>query len=143
MVLTPEHDKWVFYLMNKENIKKLFPEITTDKFNINCEQPILLTNGYYKSVVGYWDIVVNFQIEKIHAQIIDENKTEWKENIKHFIYIEIKPKIESFGSILRQIKKYKLYTNLTEGICQIILFTPDTTFNKEFESQGIKVINPL
>ena len=143
MVLTPEHDKWVFYLMNKENIKKLFPEIITDKFNISCEQPILLKNGYYKSVIGYWYIVIHFQIEKIHAQIVDEAKVEWRERINHFIYIEIKPKIESFGSILRQIKKYKLYTDLTEGICQIILFTPDTIFNKEFESQGIKVINPL
>jgi hypothetical protein len=134
MVLTPEHDKLVCYLMDKNNIKKLFPELTTDDFKINCEQPILLKGGYYKSVIGFWDIVIHFQTQIIHP--------DWKERINHRFYIEIKPKIESFGSTLRQIKKYMLYTDFTDGICQIILFTLDKTFDKEFDSQGIKVIHP-
>lgn len=54
-------------------------------------------------------------------------------------YIECKPMIYSFGETLRQIQLYK---TATPKDSYFILFTPDTKFKKQFESQNITVITP-
>ena len=56
------------------------------------------------------------------------------------IYIEVKPKIDSFGATLRQINTYQRLVRGSNG--NIYLFTEDLRFKEEFESQDIKVISP-
>lgn len=53
--------------------------------------------------------------------------------------IEVKPYIDSFGAVLRQIKSYSKFWNGHGIIC---LFTLDDRFDAQFESQGIKVLHP-
>lgn len=52
--------------------------------------------------------------------------------------IEVKPYIDSFGAVLRQINSYKRFRRV-DYYC---LFTLDTRFDKQFESQDIKVLHP-
>ena len=57
--------------------------------------------------------------------------------------IEVKPFIESFGQVLRQINSYKVFWNPRGyGTLSVCLFTLDTQFDSQFESQGIKVLHP-
>ena len=57
---------------------------------------------------------------------------------KFSVLIEIKPYIDSFGAVLRQIKSYKTFS----GYGEYWLFTLDDRFDKQFESQNIRVIHP-
>ena len=54
--------------------------------------------------------------------------------------IEVKPKIESFGAVLRQINSYKKFINNRHT--QYYIFTLDSRFDSQFENQGIKVLHP-
>ena len=54
--------------------------------------------------------------------------------------IEVKPYIDSFGAVLRQIKSYKEFYERHDTI--FCLFTFDKRFDKQFESQGIIVLHP-
>ena len=62
--------------------------------------------------------------------------------------IEVKPYIDSFGAVLRQIKSYqRFYKEATfvgaiKCYTKYCLFTFDDRFDKQFESQGIKVLHP-
>ena len=52
--------------------------------------------------------------------------------------IEVKPYIDSFGAVLRQIKSYQQFTNYN----RYCLFTLDNGFDAQFKSQGIIVLHP-
>lgn len=54
------------------------------------------------------------------------------------LLIEVKPYIDSFGAVLRQINSYKKFKHV-DHYC---LFTLDKRFDKQFESQDIKVLHP-
>jgi len=62
--------------------------------------------------------------------------------------IEVKPYIDSFGAVLRQINSYKRFYNQRIYVgnhrydTKFCLFTFDTRFDKQFESQGITVLHP-
>ena len=68
--------------------------------------------------------------------------------------IEVKPYIDSFGAVLRQIKSYKQFYHgnyrihdennkkLFYSNIQYCIFTFDDRFDKQFESQGITVLHP-
>jgi len=64
--------------------------------------------------------------------------------------IEVKPYIDSFGAVLRQINSYKRFYNKRTYLgkssnywnTKFCLFTFDKRFDKQFESQGIIVLHP-
>lgn len=56
--------------------------------------------------------------------------------------IEVKPYIDSFGAVLRQIKTYTSFWRDRRGQSLICLFTLDDRFDSQFESQGINVLHP-
>ncbi len=106
---------------------KLFEDI---KFDIISEAPIKAPNGF---LIGYWDVKV-----ELPFPYEDEVRGgDWR-FIRAF-YIEVKPKINSFGATLRQLRTYQTYIHPHE---QVYLFTEDLRFKDAFESQGIKVISP-
>lgn len=122
---TPKHDEMVMWLMNKDNIVKVIPELKDEPIkSIQSEVPIL---GHNKFIIGYWDIVV-FCVSKSFKTLSDS------------YYIEVKPEIKSFGATLRQLNTYKIYIDrmFSKGI---YLFTTDTQFKNSFETQGIKVLD--
>lgn len=110
---TPKHDEMTISLLNLEYISKLLNDEISEVFS---EVPISSGNHF---IVGYWDIVARGNC--------------------HYYNIEVKPTINSFGKVLRQLKTYRFYQSYTEPI----LYTTDTKFDKEFESQGIIVIHPI
>lgn len=112
-----------------------------------------LFSGPNNFLIGYWDIVVNFT-SWITKKFQELNWNRWEHpdlghNLRNFVidthyptklFIEVKPKITSFGATLRQIRTYQSYCDANER--NTILYTYDTQFKEAFESQGIIVINP-
>lgn len=124
---TPEHDKLVCELLNKDKLRKILMLLEdTTIVSIKSEVPIIT---YNKFIIGYWDVVVN---------IIRRHKdgTVWMDIT---YYIEVKPKIDSFGATLRQLNTYRQYCPSQH----ILLYTPDISYEKEFNSQGISVMRPI
>ena len=88
--------------------------------------------------------------------IKSNNYYKWRTNHISCL-IEVKPEIESFGQVLRQINSYKTFwhppyekhnrryqiyvpnSNIGTMVC---LFTLDDQFDSQFESQGITVLHP-
>ncbi len=109
---------------------------------ILSESPIQTHNQF---IVGYWDILIRRRYHNLKSSNFirwygkkDEADTA-NHNDCRDIFIEIKPKIKSFGETLRQIKTYQLYMPGSKGYT--FLFTKDLKFKDAFESQGIGVIN--
>jgi len=130
---------------------------TMSQFTIDSEVPITANNGF---LVGYCDVVVSLKkiftdefyydryfgfedfIRNVQVRgALIGNECMWCDLINHHIskpkYIEVKPKIKSFGETLRQLRTYKHYLNVQD----IYLFTKDMRFKDAFESQGISVID--
>lgn len=100
------------------------------------------------------EIKSNFNICEIDSEEIDYEISDWVNGEKDLCLIhgiggfnlnyncsclvEVKPYIDSFGAVLRQIKSYKKFSNYDE----YCLFTFDHRFDKQFESQNIKVLHP-
>jgi hypothetical protein len=97
-----------------------------------CAESPIVSNNY---IIGYWDVV-------IHKPIIVPRNFELKNNPILGIFIEVKPKIDSFGKVLRQLKTYMQYLKGRESI-KCCLYTPDTQYDAAFEGQGIHVVHPL
>ncbi len=112
-LITPEHDELVMWLLNMNNIKSIFP----NAIKVRSEVPI---NAPNKFLVGFWDIVVGGNGGEIIA------------------FIEVKPRITSFGQTLRQLQTYQNYTSISKD--KTYLFSKENGFVGAFETQEIKVI---
>ena len=106
--------------------------------SIESEVPITSSNGNY--VIGFWDVIISVNIresassnrkDNIEIRVIPKHQDILK------YYIEVKPKITSFGKTLRQINLYKTYICGTNY--ELILITKDSKFREAFGSQNIIV----
>lgn len=112
------------------------------KINIISESPI--TSGNNNFIIGYWDLKVELLIGKIvdhYDEGYDDHEVSYRSSRNEpnkIIYVEVKPKIESFGETLRQLRTYQEIERRSK--CCTYLFSNDDTFKEAFESQGIKFI---
>lgn len=140
----------------------------SNSINISLEVPIRPNYnilGYWDVVIGYKipcipeNICREYHTSKNISNECLFKKIDCSNSCEHFrlysraekrysyldtykpIYIEVKPKIYSFGNTIRQLQKYVEYSKINAN--QVYLYTPDTTFKSAFESQGFKVITPL
>lgn len=141
-------DKWIA-LKNEYRIGQT--QRLEKSVSMASEVPIM---GYNKFIVGYWDMVINFQIphhkskhfllwygkehENDHYVEFSRHGDCIDEFITKPIFIEVKPVIRSFGETLRQLKTYQSF--VPDAVGRTYLFTTDTKFKAAFETQGIKVI---
>ena len=166
---TPEHDAMICWLMDKENGKKLGltfekefvkeSSVTKDYYSlkdikVESEVPIYsnvnFTGGYPDIIYfGIYDVKYRYPEDKSYHNYDSVVKSKNK-------LIEVKPYIDSFGAVLRQIKTYKKFieearsTNYRAprqylnnfSIDEYCIFTLDDRFDKQFESQGIRVLHP-
>ena len=98
---------------------------------IRAESPIM--NEKY--IIGYWDVVINTNVKRYFGYLC------LKYDIPDTIFIEVKPKIDSFGKVLRQIKTYMQYSYRQQYV-EYYLYTPDTQYDAAFKGQGINVVHP-
>ena len=118
---TPEHDKIILWLYNKNNIltmiKKIYKSPTIldeDKiYDIKSEYPVV--SNYNNFIIGFIDVVIFTSEDNF--------------------YVEVKPKITSFGETLRQINTYRKYL----GFQNYIIITTKTDFKEYFEKNGILI----
>jgi hypothetical protein len=117
-------------------INKIKPDLDPYCFlNVLSEVPIKGRNGY---IIGYWDIVIYWP-KVIGFPFLDGvMEVKFKNTFTYFI--EVKPKINSFGETLRQINTYREFVSGKDK--KIVLFTPDTRFKGFFENQGVLVVEP-
>ena len=112
-------------------------------YKAKSEVPISTHNHF---IVGYWDLEVTLKFPPPNSLLSRSGYflyTYWYEGEqeeRRRLYIEVKPRIDSFGATLRQLNTYQDYVR--DAIGKIYLFTPDLRFKDAFESQGIKVISP-
>ena len=133
---TPKHDAMVLWLMDKDNYSQYLSFDNVIKpgetyslkdISVLSEVPIMSSPTF---IAGYADL-------KITGKYVSEIG-----GYRYFInhVIEVKPKIESFGAVLRQVNSYKKFMKNQDN--QYYIFTLDSRFDSQFESQGIKVLHP-
>lgn len=133
---TPKHDAMVLWLMDKDNYSQYlsFDNVITQgretyslaEVRVLSEVPIMSSPTF---IAGYADLKITGEYVGVRGH------TYFRDHV-----IEVKPKIESFGAVLRQINSYKKFTNNMHT--QYYIFTLDSRFDSQFESQGIKVLHP-
>lgn len=110
---TAKHDEMIISIFENPNMI-----INSNSFvlkKITLEEPIVKTNFSSTYIIGYLDVFMSFKTDKGN----------------HYLGIEIKPKIENIGELLRQMQTYKTYCHYNLGVC-----CPDDRFKKIIESQG-------
>ena len=132
---TPKHDAMVLWLMDKDNYSQCLNfdnviKVGEKKYSltetiVSSEVPIMSSPTF---IAGYADLKITGRYDYCY------------DNIRKYHIIEVKPKIESFGAVLRQINSYKKFINNMHT--QYYIFTLDSRFDSQFESQGIKVLHP-
>ena len=163
---TPRHDEMVIWLLNQENAVSIIPALNAflrekqcvvstlfrdeddyervlDTYSrwyaivdnptirIESERPITTKTGF---LVGYFDIVIECSNSISFGRCNNQDIRKYPNEI----YIEVKPRIDSFGATLRQLRTYQQYEPNSMG--NTYLFTDDLRFKDAFESQGIRVI---
>ena len=133
---TPKHDAMVLWLMDKDNysqylsfdnvVKSYERKYSLEDISVLSEVPIMSSPTF---IAGYADL-------KITGKYLSEIGG-YRYLINHVI--EVKPTIESFGAVLRQVNSYKRFMN---GVNHYYIFTLDSRFDSQFESQWIKVLHP-
>ena len=159
---TPRHDAMVLWLMDKNNgqqiinfktsmHKKDYWEndlyYTLKNIKVITEVPIYANKNF---IGGYADLIYRgfYDVHTILKNGDDDGVHETFESK----LIEVKPYIDSFGAVLRQINSYKTmieeatqYNNLSRlntRIEEYYIFTLDDRFDAQFESQGINMLHP-
>lgn len=113
---TPEHDKIILWLLKKENVIKLFNDSTkVEILEIKTEVPVTTSNNRF--ILGYVDIIVEYRILA---------GGQYRR-----LFIEVKPKLDSFGTLIRQINKYK--TEYITGDWMVIHADNDKNKVREFK----------
>lgn len=150
---TIRHDNLVKQCISKEGRKKIalglgFNEKVVDegknwtpigyKSNYSVEVLCKTETGF---IVGYLDLLLRYKV-----QYEVEGKDKFILNCP--VLVEVKPHIESEGSVIRQMKTYydclrhKIYANFPHFLSKVIV-TYDVYDNESleiFENEGIKVI---
>lgn len=164
---TPKHDAMVLWLMDMDNLSSLidFPEKMRryDKYEdiwdeyvwekniLKSEYPLYSNKNF---LGGYIDILVYGAYRHQHDEydFIVNN---------YYNIIEVKPYIDSFGAVLRQMQSYIRMVESTDyhgnrlnfnsdadrGYClnrtfNYHIFTLDDRFDAQFKSQMINVLHP-
>lgn len=109
---SPEHDKLVFEA--EQYFRKLF-----DVREVRYEIPLEARSGF---IIGYIDLYVT--------------TTDGKQ-----LVVEVKPAIDSFGALLRQLNTYKLHKaridfDRRHDVFTFCIYTHDQQYAAQIESQG-------
>jgi len=166
---TPRHDEMVITLiqMTEGQLKELLGVHDTPESSLKghayeltippqSEVPVLRhyrwdDTGY---IIGYWDLVIEvckteWAKEKVGAETVFARERYYR------ICIEVKPVVDSFGKVLRQLQTYDQYPeyedtdrwgdthNIKKIYQEIYLYTTTKTFDTAFNSQRIHVIHPV
>ncbi|MTK64916.1 MAG: hypothetical protein F8N15_10485 [Methanobacterium sp.] len=152
---TPDHDEMLLWILKPGNLKKLITSRSLESENwdwknvkIHAEEYIVSNSGFR---VGAPDII--FLVPHYICKTCNTTHNDIKncpncnsEDItphpdrKHRYdryFVEIKPKIENFGTTLRQLKLFISYGYEERAY----LCTRDLRFKDEFEGEGIKVLH--
>lgn len=159
---TPRHDAMVLWLMDKNNgqqiinfktsmHKKDYWEsdlyYTLKNIKVITEVPIYANKNF---IGGYADLIYRgfYDVHTILKNGDDDGVHETFESK----LIEVKPYIDSFGAVLRQINSYKKMieeatqynssSRLNTHIEEYYIFTLDDRFDAQFESQDINMLHP-
>lgn len=124
---TPQHDELVLQLLYKKNAIKLFslvygvdPDfIDESDVNIESELPITSKTDF---IIGYIDIAIS---------------VSRRDSTPIILFVEVKPKIKSFGETLRQLKTYMNYRKFN-----YVVYSPDISFRNAFQTQKIGLFSP-
>lgn len=109
-----------------------------------------------RSVIDLFEVCADFWLNIQKEGGFSHSEKEWlqyglkyvREDYGCNCLIEVKPYIDSFGAVLRQINSYKRFYNKHTLLnrkrynTKFCLFTFDKRFDKQFESQGIIVLHP-
>ena len=142
---------------------KVWEEKADYRWDISTEVPLKSSPTF---IAGYADLIVSkewhddltitfekqmYDLGYFYEKILSEysvtpSRKLWtakKKEISSVVHttvylIEVKPYIDSFGAVMRQLNSYKTFSRV-HVIC---LFTLDTRFDKQFESQGVTVLHP-
>ena len=160
---TPKHDAMVLWLMDKENGKRILNfknkyvkelSLTTDYYTfkdiqVKSEVPIYCNKNF---IGGYADLIY-YGIYDLR-EVYRDDKTEENSVVQRCNkLIEVKPYIDSFGAVLRQINSYREMIDKARAydsssylnayhIDEYCIFTIDDRFDAQFESQDIKILHP-
>lgn len=132
------------------------PRLAPPPVEIKTEFEKTITTGR-DFIVGFIDVVAEVDYPKVYASDIDWSDTRDTHiigyihppqlrfsNHKEFFYFEAKPKIPSFGELLRQIRTYQEYTPQREEYSRerrknhFVIVSPDVRFREAIESQKIE-----
>lgn len=141
---TPKHDAIMFWL--DENIEcviadvvnelsvthEYFKDSIIDQIEIEkkvWEHPIqsLSRGGNY--LIGFVDLYVHISI------VCRDGSARGTRRFTLNIYFEVKPKIQSLGEVIRQIRKYESNVGTSSSI--FVVVCPDNKFEQKLREQGI------
>ena len=145
-------------LREKYKISEFTPKLKSKYYGIFIGNEIPSDDSRYRGdfrtrdlELKLLDFVLNFG--GYPSSMREDEIEEWISENDYYTYktnnikclIEVKPYIDSFGAVLRQINSYKSFwkpKTYSDELKCICLFTFDNQFDKQFESQGIRVLHP-
>lgn len=151
---TPDHDMMLLWILKVENLQKLIVSRSPESKNwdwknvkIHAEEYIISNSGFRVGAPDITFLVPHYICKTCNTTHNDVNNCpncnsddisphpDHKHGYDKYL-VEIKPKIENFGTTLRQLKLFISYGY--DG--RAYLFTKDLRFKDEFEGQGIKIL---
>lgn len=149
-----EFDKCYF---DKDGNEAYGFEFDEETGNIMHRYPSDYNYGNGRRVIDLFEVCADFWLNIIKEGGFGAGEKQWlkyglkytREDYACNCLIEVKPYIDSFGAVLRQINSYKRFYNKRISLSKrgwintkFCLFTFDKRFDKQFESQGIIVLHP-
>ena len=116
----------------------MFPSVLDKSFKFNIkdwkidsEVPVMSSKTF---IAGYLDLLI-----ELRYWCNDDSALNYTTRGRYITHkIEVKPYIDSFGAVLRQIKSYQKFSPSGD----FYLFTFDDRFDAQFKSQGITMLHP-